>query len=185
MTLRSHTAPITSLTHSPSRRLLYSTSLDATIRVWQLPPASRTTYATFETSTGVPVATFVGHTDAVWDCVLVKNESVLVTCGADGKVKVWDVSPSAMTPNADGEVLGKLINQWGFNGTEAEGEETNGIAIGATSVASVKTDLRLIAVAFNNSVVKIFDLESGKETAKLASDASYGESEPYYEVCMF
>lgn len=180
-TLRAHTAPVTALAHSASRRLLYSTSLDATIRVWHLPPANKTTYSPFETSTGVPMATLVGHTDAVWDCVLVRNESALVSCGSDGSVKVWDVSPEALTapasaPSSEGS--GKLLLTWGYNGTEAPAESGDGEekreAFGATSLAAIRTDLRSVAVAYRNAVVKIFDLETGKETARLPSDVSYG-----------
>lgn len=184
MTLRAHTAPITALAHSASRRLLYSASLDATIRVWQLPSANRTTYAPFETSTGVPIATLVGHTDAVWDCVLVRNESALVSCGSEGTVKIWDVGPAALLrpssasglPTSEGNA-GKLLLSWSYNGTDGPAaSEINGKpeAHGATSLAAIRTDLRKVAVAYRNAVVKIFDLETGKETARLPSDVSYG-----------
>lgn len=153
------------------------------MRVWALPPASRTTYAPFDASIGIPLATLVGHTDAVWDLVLVKEERVLVTCGAEGKVKVWDVSPGALPTSASKEG-GKLITQWGYNGTGAGAETTEDGAEatapthspGATSLAMIKTDLRMIAVAYRDAVVKIFDLESGKETARLPSDTTYGSS---------
>jgi striatin 1/3/4 len=184
VTLRAHTAPVTALAHSASKRLLYSASLDATIRVWQLPSASRTTYAPFETSTGVPIAMLVGHTDAVWDCVLVRNEGALVSCGSEGTVKLWDVSPAALLPpsSASGTSTpegnaGKLLLSWGYNGTEgpAAGEGGGKLeAHGATSLAAIRTDLRKVAVAYRNAVVKIFDLETGKETARLPSDVSYG-----------
>lgn len=184
MTLRAHTAPITALAHSASRRLLYSASLDATIRVWQLPSAGRTTYAPFEISTGVPIATLVGHTDAVWDCVLVRNEGALVSCGSDGTVRVWDVSPAALLPpssvsglsTSEGNI-GKLLLSWGYTGTDglACGErDEQPEAHAVTSLTAIRTDLRRVAVAYRNAVVKIFDLETGKETARLPSDLSYG-----------
>jgi striatin 1/3/4 len=184
VTLRAHTAPVTALVHSASRRLLYSASLDATIRVWQLPPASRTTYAPFETNSGIPIATLVGHTDAVWDCALVRNESALVSCGADGTVRVWDVSPAALLPPSSASGIlasegntGKLVSSWGYAGTDgpfADGSNEKPEIHSITSLTAIRTDLRKVAVAYRNAVVKIFDLETGKETARLPSDVSYG-----------
>ena len=193
-TLRAHTAPITALVHSPNRRLLYSASLDSTIRVWHLPAQNRTPYASFEASTGVPAATLVGHTDAVWDILLVPTASsgdasgsnTLISCGAEGSVKVWDVSGGPF----GSEIGGKLALSWGYNGTEAaasapevassaEGEAEKAAeheAIGATSIAVVKTDMRRVAVAYRNAVVKIFEIDTGKEVQRLASDVSYGMS---------
>lgn len=155
-----------------------------------MPPASRTTYAPFDASVGVPLATLVGHTDAVWDLLLVKDERVLVTCGAEGRVKVWDVSPNALPSSSEAgagaeKEGGKLITQWGYNGSGAETGTTEEKvdAPGATSMAMIKTDLRMIAVAYRDSVVKIFDLESGKETARLPSDTTYGSSSLIFCPC--
>jgi len=44
---------------------------------------------------------------------------------------------------------------------------------GATAVEAIKTDLKKVAVAYQNAVVKIFDIESGKELVRLESDMSY------------
>jgi len=162
LTLRAHTAAISSLIHSPLRRLLYSASLDSTIRIWLLPHPNRTTYAAFEANVGLAHATLVGHTDAVWDLALVRNETTLVSCGAEGSIKVWDVSGN--------ELGGKLKLSWGYNGSESE---SPGDGPGATSLEAVKTDLRTIAVAFRDAIVKLFDLETGKETGRLNSDISY------------
>jgi len=45
---------------------------------------------------------------------------------------------------------------------------------GATAVEAIKADLKKVAVAYQNAVVKIFDIESGKEVSRLPSDMSYG-----------
>jgi striatin 1/3/4 len=52
------------------------------------------------------------------------------------------------------------------------GGESN--APGATAVEAIKADLKRVAVAYQNAVVKIFDIESGKEVSRLPSDLSYG-----------
>jgi len=44
---------------------------------------------------------------------------------------------------------------------------------GATAVEEIKTDLKKVAVAYQNAVVKIFDIETGKEVSRLATDTTY------------
>jgi striatin 1/3/4 len=82
-------------------------------------------------------------------------------------VKVWDVSgPSGG---------GSLRLTWGWNGLEGGEEPTEDMdAPGATSVEAIKSDLKKVAVAYQNAVVKIFDIESGKTLSRLQSDMSYG-----------
>jgi striatin 1/3/4 len=166
LTLRGHSSPITRLVYSSSRHLLYSASLDSTIHVWRLPNPNHTTYAPFDATRSKGV--LVGHTDAVWDLALVRDEGVLVSCGADGVVKVWDVGLSASA--------GALRLSWGYNGLRADDglqTQSKDENLGATTLEAVKTDLKKIAVAYRNAVVKIFDIDTGKEVGKLQSDMSY------------
>ncbi|PCH38704.1 WD40 repeat-like protein [Wolfiporia cocos MD-104 SS10] len=161
LTLRGHSAAVTRLVHAPSKQLLYSASLDSSIRIWALPPSSHTTYAPYDATRAR--GELVGHTDAVWDLALVRDESTLISCGAEGAVKVWDVSG----PSGGGSL--KLT--WSYDGLEPQGETLNeGDAPGATAVEAIKTDLKKVAVAYQNAVIKIFDIESGKELAKMQSE---------------
>ena len=145
--------------------MLYSASLDSSIRIWALPSQAHTTYAPYDETRAR--GELVGHTDAVWDLALVRDESTLISCGAEGTVKVWDVSgPSGG---------GSLRLTWGWCGLESEDEtheETD--TPGATAVEALKSDLKRVAVAYQNAIVKIFDIESGKELSRLDSDISYG-----------
>ncbi|KIP10330.1 hypothetical protein PHLGIDRAFT_28558 [Phlebiopsis gigantea 11061_1 CR5-6] len=165
LTLRGHSAAITRLVHAPSKHLLYSASLDSSIRVWALPSTSHTTYAPYDSTRAR--GELIGHTDAVWDLALVRDESTLISCGAEGSVKVWDVSgPSGG---------GSLKLSWLYDGLEAttEGElgpENNRVP-GATAVEAIKSDLKKVAVAYQNSVIKIFEIEAGKEILKLQAEA--------------
>lgn len=97
-----------------------------------------------------------------------RDESTLISCGAEGAVKVWDVSgPSGG---------GSLKLSWGWHGVENPDEmQENPDAPGATSVEAIKTDLKKVAVAYQNAIVKIFDIETGKELSRLESDMSYGK----------
>lgn len=169
LTLRGHSAAITRLVHSPTKRLLYSASMDSSIRVWALPTAAHTTYAPYDATRAR--GELVGHTDAVWDLALVRDESTLISCGAEGTVKVWDVSgPSGG---------GSLRLSWGYDGLElvSQGGDAGGEhadAPGASAVEAIKTDLKKVAVAYQNAVVKIFDIEAGKELLKLQTDVGQG-----------
>lgn len=166
--MRGHSSAITHLTYSSSKHLLYSASLDSTIRVWRLPTPNHTTYAAFDATRSKGI--LIGHTDAVWDLALVRDEGVLVSCGADGAVKVWDVGLSASA--------GALRLSWGYDGLGANGDEgeneNKDEPLGATTVEAVKTDLKKVAVAYRNAVVKIFDIDTGKQVGRLQSDMSYG-----------
>jgi striatin 1/3/4 len=111
-----------------------------------------------------------GHTDAIWSMALVplrvRDEALLATASADGTVKVWS------TEGPSGPAL-KL--SWGYGGTDADGDE--GVAnevVAPTSVAVVHSDMRKLAVAYQDAVVKLFDIETGRQLLQLRSDESYG-----------
>ncbi|KAF7311631.1 Striatin-related protein [Mycena kentingensis (nom. inval.)] len=164
LTLRGHSAAITRLIHAPSKGLLYSASLDSSIRVWALPAPSHTTYAPYDETRAR--GELIGHTDAVWDLALVRDENTLISCGAEGTVKAWDVSG----PSGGGSL--KLT--WGWAGLESADElREDNKTPGATAVEALKYDLKKVAVAYQNAVVKIFDIESGQELVRLKSDESY------------
>lgn len=138
-----------------------------TIRVWALPAQEHTTYAPYDETRSRGL--LVGHTDAVWDLALARDENTLISCGAEGSVKVWDVSASSGG--------GQLKLMWGWSGLESPDDlNDDESALGATSVEALKTDLKKVAVAYQNGVVKIFDIETGKEVSRLQSDMSKGMS---------
>jgi striatin 1/3/4 len=162
LTLRGHSAAITRLIHSPSKGLLYSASLDSSIRIWALPSPQHNTYGPYDHTHAR--GELVGHTDAVWDLTLARDENTLVSCGAEGAVKVWDVGgPSGG---------GALALTWGFAGLDAdEGAGEDAGAPGCTAIEAIKTDIRKVAVAYAMSVIKIFDIETGKELAKITCES--------------
>lgn len=166
LTLRGHSAAITRLVHAPSKQLLYSASLDSSIRIWALPPASHTTYAPYDATRAR--GELIGHTDAVWDLALVRDEGTLISCGAEGAVKVWDVSgPSGG---------GSLKLSWSYDGLDPQTDFLGDVdSPGATAVEAIKTDLKKMAVAYQNAVIKIFDIESGKELLRLQGEITEGK----------
>lgn len=120
----------------------------------------------------------VGHTDGIWGLAIVGAEGQrrLVSASADGTVKVWDAEKSS-TP---------LLLSWDYDGLG-----TNGSADASkseakpvpTSVCAVGSDPSLVAVAYANSVVKLFDASSGKEVRQLETDASYGAHFTFNSYC--
>ncbi len=138
--------------------------MDSSIRIWALPAPSHTTYAPYDSTRAR--GELIGHTDAVWDLALARDESTLVSCGAEGLVKVWDVSgPSGG---------GSLKLSWSYNGLETSDLSPEGDLPGATAVEAIKTDLKKVAVAYQNAVIKIFDIESGKELSRFQVDPVEG-----------
>ncbi|RCH79101.1 hypothetical protein CU098_005638, partial [Rhizopus stolonifer] len=86
ITFRGHTNVVTAVSISASQNRVYSASLDSTIRVWQLPSATSGPFSPVDPS--LNIATYVGHTDAIWDFKL--QQDILASASADGTVKLWD-----------------------------------------------------------------------------------------------
>ena len=94
--------PVTTVIACSPLDQLFSASLDSTIRVWTLPPATADPYAPYDASRAVQL--LEGHTDAVWDLVMLpplpssssngtagkKGKARLVSIGADKTLKVWE-----------------------------------------------------------------------------------------------
>jgi len=98
----------------------------------------------------------------VWDLALVRDECTLISGGAEGAVKVWDVS--------DASGRGSLRLSWTYNGVDYDGEESDDLP-GVTAVEAIKVDLKKVAVAYQNATIKIFDIVHGKELAILHGDS--------------
>lgn len=101
MTFRGHTMPVTSVVISSAFSLIFSASLDSTIRIWRVPASDQDPYGSYDPS--FAVQTLIGHTDAIWDLCLLptqssapfarKNSTIqparLASASADGTVKIW------------------------------------------------------------------------------------------------
>ncbi len=163
ITLRGHSAPITRLVIAGTKNLLFSASLDSTICVWAIPSAEQPVYGPFDASR--LHATLVGHTDAVWDLALLRDDTILVSGGADGAVKVWDLSSSSA----------QLKLSWGYDGVGGESEAGHAV----TCVEAIKSELKKVAVAYGNAIIKLFDVDSGVELSIIQGDATYGTWEGF------
>lgn len=65
----------------------YSGGLDGVINCWNVPNSNIDPYDLFEPE--VLNTTLRGHTDAVWGVVVLDSRQQLLSCSADGTVKLW------------------------------------------------------------------------------------------------
>lgn len=127
--LHGHSAGVESLSFSPDGKLLASSSMDHTVRLWKVdagqthailkghqadvrstafsPDGSRLASASqdgtariWAVSTGETQAVLKGHTGGLWGVDFHPSGKVVATAGIDGTVRIWDVATGA-----PGEVL--------------------------------------------------------------------------------
>lgn len=92
----------------------------------------------------------------------VRDEALLATASADGTVKIW------CTEGANGPAL-KL--SWGYGGTDGDESSSSPTSRSPapTSVGVVHSDMRKLAVGYQDAVVKLFDIETGRQLLRLRS----------------
>jgi striatin 1/3/4 len=164
-TYRGHTAPVTTVAISSAHSAIFSASLDSTIRVWKLPKPSDELYASFDPS--VAYQTLEGHTDAVWDLVLLpgaadangktNEDRRLVSCAADGHVKVWSLEGKRWS----------LTESWALG----EGDDV------PTCLGVYNHDFGQVLVGFTSGLVQVVNVETGAVAMQLG-EAKNGESCP-------
>lgn len=107
--------------------------------------------------------------DAVWGLQLFENgdgEERLAVISADGYVRVWDTEKR------------ECVKSWDYEGVEAKEGSFKRKRIVPTAITLVKSSPKgksQLAVAYFDSVVKVFNAETGEEKLKLKSDESYGK----------
>ncbi|KAI8575566.1 hypothetical protein K450DRAFT_261266 [Umbelopsis ramanniana AG] len=168
ITYRGHTMGVTKVEISAEQGRLYSSSLDSTIRVWQLPPADKSPYSPYDSA--LNIAPYIGHTDAIWDFKLfptaIADYLPLASASADGTVKIWDTSAS-----------GNLLkSSWSYNGVIDEHQDEQRNLPVPTSLDICHTNLRQLAVAYRNTEVKVFDVETGQIVLTIPADPSADNS---------
>lgn len=137
---------------------IYSGSLDSDIRVWKIPPPDHDPYGPFDPTS--LVSTLSGHSNAVWAIALLDENRTLASASADGSVRIWDLE------------RGECVKSWDYLGVEG-GEGSKKKRPAPTALAAMEEGSKL-AVAYQDSVVKVFEVATGKEVLKLQSDETYG-----------
>jgi len=142
-TFRCHTGPVLCVAMGAAEQC-FSGATDAVIHCWNLPPANIDPYDAFEPT--VVHSRLVGHTDAVWGLSVHTQRGQLLSCSADGTVKLW--SPA----NA------KLLTSFA--------SEQDGVP---TSVDFVRDEADKMVAAYNSGDCVLFDLETAKPVIRLES----------------
>uniref|UniRef100_A0A8C7YUJ2 Striatin-3 n=1 Tax=Oryzias sinensis TaxID=183150 RepID=A0A8C7YUJ2_9TELE len=151
-TFRGHEGPVLSLAMTSTGEQCFSGGIDSTIQWWNIPGSNVDPYDTYDSS--VLAGTWAGHTDAVWGLAYSGIKNRLLSCSADGTVKLWN--PAAKEP---------CIST--FN-TDME----HGIP---TSVDFNGCDPAHMVASFNGGDVAIYDLETSQTTVVLKGQ---GDADP-------
>ncbi|XP_031212541.1 striatin-3 isoform X4 [Mastomys coucha] len=150
-TFRAHVGPVLSLAISSNGEQCFSGGIDATIQWWNMPSPNVDPYDTYESN--VLAGTLVAHADAVWGLAYSGIKNQLLSCSADGTIRLWNPQeklPCICTYNGDKE---------------------HGIP---TSVDFVGCDPAHMVTSFNTGSAVIYDLETSQSLVMLSSQVDSG-----------
>ncbi|XP_004584796.1 striatin-3 isoform X2 [Ochotona princeps] len=150
-TFRAHIGPVLSLAISSNGEQCFSGGVDATIQWWNMPSPNVDPYDTYEPN--VLAGTLVAHSDAVWGLAYSGIKNQLLSCSADGTVRLWNPQekmPCICTYNGDKE---------------------HGIP---TSVDFIGCDPAHMVTSFNTGSAVIYDLETSQSLVMLSSQIESG-----------
>uniref|UniRef100_T1IWN9 Striatin N-terminal domain-containing protein n=1 Tax=Strigamia maritima TaxID=126957 RepID=T1IWN9_STRMM len=174
-TLRSHFDGVRALAFHPVEPVLITASEDHTLKLWNLQktvPAKKTASLDVEpvytfrahvgpvlclamsaTDPGVLTETLTAHSDSVWGLSIHSSKMQLLSCSADGTVRLW--APQNKTT---------LLNTYVVDTGEGA----------PTSVDFVRCDPAQMVTAFSSSMCTIYDLETGKPVVQLDNSQILG-----------
>ncbi|XP_073495163.1 striatin-3 isoform X4 [Phyllobates terribilis] len=150
-TFRAHMGPVLSLVISSSGEHCYSGGIDSTIQWWKMLSPNVDPYDTYDPS--VLAGTLVGHTDAVWSLAHSGVKDRLLSCSADGTVRLWN--PPESVP-----CIGT------YNGNKEHGIPTSVDFIGCEPAHAI--------ASFTSGCIVVYDLETSQSLLQLSppSDSS-------------
>ncbi|OBS72412.1 hypothetical protein A6R68_13013, partial [Neotoma lepida] len=129
----------------------FSGGIDATIQWWNMPSPNVDPYDTYESN--VLAGTLVAHTDAVWGLAYSGIKNQLLSCSADGTVRLWNPQE-------------KLPCICTYNGDKGHGIPT--------SVDFIGCDPAHMVTSFNTGSAVIYDLETSQSLVMLSSQVDSG-----------
>ncbi|XP_038193721.1 striatin-3 isoform X2 [Arvicola amphibius] len=150
-TFRGHIGPVLSLAISSNGEQCFSGGIDATIQWWNMPSPNVDPYDTYESN--VLAGTLVAHTDAVWGLAYSGIKSQLLSCSADGTIRLWNPQE-------------KLPCICTYNGDKERGIPT--------SVDFIGCDPAHMVTSFNTGSAVIYDLETSQSLVMLSSQVDSG-----------
>ncbi|GLD68588.1 striatin-3-like protein [Lates japonicus] len=138
-TVPAKNGPVLSLATMSSGEQCFSGGIDSTIQWWNIPSSNVDPYDTYDPS--VLAGSWAGHTDAMWGLAYSGIKNRLLSCSADGTVKLWnptEKNPCICTFNTNKE---------------------HGIP---TSVDFNGCDPAHMVASFNSGDVVVYDLETSQ-----------------------
>ncbi|XP_057699942.1 striatin-like [Corythoichthys intestinalis] len=156
---RGHSGAVLCVTMSGNGEQCFSGGLDGTIQSWNVPCHNSDPYDSYELS--VLRGALCGHTDAVWGVAYSSIHHRLLSCSADGTVRLWNtatVSPSLAVFNQRGEL---------------------GVP---TSVDLSSSDPTHAVASFSDGHVCIFDMETQQLILKMESAGTADSPHPINKV---
>nr|XP_048708347.1 striatin-3 isoform X6 [Caretta caretta] len=150
-TFRAHIGPVLSLAISSNGEQCFSGGIDATIQWWNMPSPNVDPYDTYEPN--VLAGTLIAHTDAVWGLAYSGIKNHLLSCSADGTIRLWNPPE-------------KLPCICTYNG-----EKEHGIP---TSVDFIGCDPAHMVTSFSTGNTVIYDLETSQSLVLLSSQIDSG-----------
>uniref|UniRef100_A0A8D0GML9 Striatin-3 n=1 Tax=Sphenodon punctatus TaxID=8508 RepID=A0A8D0GML9_SPHPU len=150
-TFRAHIGPVLSLAISSNGEQCFSGGIDATIQWWNMPSPNVDPYDTYEPN--VLAGTLIAHTDAVWGLAYSGIKNHLLSCSADGTVRLWNPPE-------------KLPCICTYNGDKKYGIPT--------SVDFIGCDPAHMVTSFSSGSTVIYDLETSQSLVMLSSQTDSG-----------
>ncbi|XP_060100200.1 striatin isoform X4 [Heteronotia binoei] len=152
-TFRAHNSPVLSVVMSSTGEQCYSGGTDGLIQGWNTTNPNIDPYDSYDPS--VLRGAFIGHTDAVWGLVYSATHQRLLSCSADGTIRLWkalEISPALNIFNDNQEM---------------------GIP---SSVDLVSSDPSHMVASFNSGNTSIFNMETRQRILTLESNIDTNSS---------
>ncbi|XP_075783093.1 striatin-3 isoform X2 [Pelodiscus sinensis] len=150
-TFRAHIGPVLSLAISSNGEQCFSGGIDATIQWWNMPSSNVDPYDTYEPN--VLAGTLIAHTDAVWGLAYSGIKNHLLSCSADGTIRLWNPPE-------------KLPCICTYNGKKEHGIPT--------SVDFIGCDPAHMVASFSSGSTVIYDLETSQTLVMLSTQIDSG-----------
>uniref|UniRef100_A0A8D0HHR7 Striatin n=1 Tax=Sphenodon punctatus TaxID=8508 RepID=A0A8D0HHR7_SPHPU len=152
-TFRAHNGPVLCVVMSSNGEQCYSGGTDGLIQGWNTTNPNIDPYDSYDPS--VLRGAFVGHTDAVWGLVYSGAHQRLLSCSADGTIRLWKATEIA-----------PALNVFNYN-------QEMGIP---SSVDLVRSDPSHMVVSFNSGHTSIFNMETRQRILNLESNTDTAAS---------
>lgn len=157
-TFRGHTGPVLCLAMSATGEQCFSGGLDGSLQCWNIPGSNIDPYDSYDPS--VLSNSLVGHTDAIWGLSLHSQKLHLLSCSADGSVRLWN--PQSKTP-----LLSVFTS------------DADGIP---TSVDFIRDDPNRMVTSYNSAAGIIYDVETGQQVMRLDTDKGVDDTLFYKQI---